>query len=37
MANVVLYGLVSVQLSGFLGFAGQAMMGLLQLMQIFGA
>jgi hypothetical protein len=36
-ANVILYGLVSVQVSGFFGFAGQTMMGLVQLMQIFGA
>jgi hypothetical protein len=35
-AGVALYGTVSAQWSGVVGFAGQAMMGLVQLMLVFG-
>lgn len=37
VTSITLYGLVSVQWSGVVCFAGQAMMGLVQLMLVFGA
>lgn len=34
--SILSYGFLSAQFSGFIGFAGQAMMGLVQLMLVFG-